>query len=63
MTKEGHRPEHYLKAIKTFHAYARMMLLTFVRQEYSLRETVIRNFIVRSSTMLNGIGQLWQASS
>ena len=53
-------PEHYLNAIKAFHAYAGMTLFAFARQECSLRDTMIRNLIARSSTMLNGIGQLWQ---
>ena len=58
--REYHEPEHYLNAIEAFHAYAGMTLFAFARQECSLRDIVIRNFIARSSTMLNGIGQLWQ---
>ena len=57
---EGHGPEHYLDAIKAFHAYAGMTLFAFASQECSLRDTTIRNLIARSSTMLNGIGHLWQ---
>ena len=57
---EGPGLEHYLNAIKAFHAYAGMTLFAFARQEYSLRDTMIQNLIARSSTMLNGIGQLWQ---
>ena len=40
MKKKGHRPEHYLNAIKAFHAYAGMTLFAFARQEYSLRRSV-----------------------
>lgn len=53
-------PEHYLNAIEAFQAYAGLTLFAFARQECSLRDTVIRNFIARSSTMLKSIGQLWQ---
>ena len=58
--REYHEPEHYLNAIEAFNAYAGMTLFAFARHECSLRDIVIRNFIARSSTMLSGIGQLWQ---
>ena len=52
----------YLDGAKTLNNVSGMILFSFARHTLDTKDLIIRNFIARSSMMLNGIFKLWEIS-
>lgn len=53
----------YHNAFDALHDVACAILLSFAKNECSTKDQIIRNFIARSVTSMNGILQLWQSQN
>ena len=51
--------EKYEEALSAFHATAGMLLFEFARENRSIRDTIIRNFIARADMMAQAVFHLW----
>lgn len=51
----------YMKAVSVLTEFTKIILYSYAMYSNETRDSVIRNFIARSITSLNGLLQLWQA--
>jgi hypothetical protein len=51
----------YFQAVAVLTEFTRIILNSYAQCSDEIRDTIIRNFIARSITALNGVIQLWQA--
>jgi hypothetical protein len=50
----------YMQAVSTLTEFAKAILIAYVQCSSETRDSIIRNFIARSISALNGIIQLWR---
>ncbi len=61
MTNDQHRTiEEYARAIHDIAEYAKVILPSYAKCSNAPRDIIIRNFLARSVTSLNGLVQLWR---
>lgn len=52
--------ESYVEAFGVFHAVSTMILFEFAREERTMRDLIVRNFLARTDMMVGAVLRLWE---